>query len=128
MSSQNVELRWSLAAFTREAHSLSVNLTMPRVTSEFVHLLKCFSTSPVSVVCLKTYGDLEHFWLNLKTSLRVQLSKCECDDSNPNRKDIHVCEGCALCNLTHEQLVCCLQIIVLESAYCVPNWHAKYIK
>lgn len=65
---------------------------MTRVTSGFVRLRTCFSMSPISVVLfehrfifqialMSVYGDLEHFWLNSKTSLRVQLSKCEFDDT-----------------------------------------------
>ncbi len=33
------------------------------------------------IALISFYGDLEHFWPNLKTSLKVQLSKCECDDT-----------------------------------------------
>lgn len=59
---------------------------------EVVCSLTCFSISQISVVLfehrfifqialMSVYEDLEHFWLNSKTSLRVQLSKCEYDDT-----------------------------------------------
>lgn len=80
-----------------------------------------FHLSDCAHECLWRFGaflaELKDFFEGPAVKMRIWWH------SNPNRKQIHVCEGCALCKLIHKQLAFRLQIIALESVDCVANCH-----